>query len=83
MPVLVLCQLNRNTESNDNKVPGLSNLRESGSIEQDADIVMLLYREDYYTNLGQTAKSKSWAKDKKDQNQPPEPPKAPMSEEER
>ena len=83
VPVLVLCQLNRNTESNDNKVPGLSNLRESGSIEQDADIVMLLYREDYYTNLGQTAKSKSWAKDKKDQNQPPEPPKAPMSEEER
>lgn len=83
VPVLVLCQLNRNTESNDNKVPGLSNLRESGSIEQDADIVMLLYREDYYTNLGQTAKSKSWAKDKKDQNQPPEPPKAPMSDEER
>ena len=83
VPVLVLCQLNRNTESNDNKVPGLSNLRESGSIEQDADIVMLLYREDYYTNLGQTAKSKSWAKDKKDQNQPPEPPNAPMSDEER
>lgn len=83
VPVLVLCQLNRNTESNDNKVPGLSNLRESGSIEQDADIVMLLYREDYYTNLGQTAKSKSWAKDKKDQGQQQEAPKTPMTDEER
>ncbi len=80
VPVLVLCQLNRNTESNDNKVPGLSNLRESGSIEQDADIVMLMYREDYYTSLGQTAKSKSWAKDKP--GDPPAPKKA-LTDEER
>lgn len=83
VPVLVLCQLNRNTESNDNKVPGLSNLRESGSIEQDADIVMLMYREDYYTNLGQTAKKKSWAKDKGGDDQKPEAPKAPQTDEER
>ena len=84
VPVLVLCQLNRNTESNENKVPGLNNLRESGSIEQDADIVMLMYREDYYTNLGQTAKKGSWAKDKNNQGQQqPEPPKAPVSDEER
>lgn len=82
VPVLVLCQLNRNTESNDNKVPGLSNLRESGSIEQDADIVMLLYREDYYTNLGQTAKRKGFAKDG-GQNQAEAEPKKPMSDEER
>ena len=83
VPVLVLSQLNRNTEAGDNKVPQLSNLRESGAIEQDADIVMLLYREDYYTNLGQTAKSgKSWAKDKNDGQNPPAP-KAPMSDEER
>ena len=84
VPVLVLCQLNRNTESNDNKVPGLSNLRESGSIEQDADIVMLMYREDYYTALGQTAKSRSWAKDKPGQQQQPAPqPKPALTDEER
>ena len=82
VPVLVLCQLNRNTESNDNKVPGLANLRESGSIEQDADIVMLMYREDYYTNLGQTAKSKGWAKDKKGEQAAPAP-KQPLTDEER
>ena len=70
VPVLVLCQLNRHAESNENKVPELSNLRESGSIEQDADIVMLLYREDYYTSLGQKAKAKSWAKDKKGEEAP-------------
>lgn len=82
VPVLVLCQLNRNTESNDNKVPGLANLRESGSIEQDADIVMLMYREDYYTALGQTAKPKGWAKDKNAPGQQPQP-KPPVSDEER
>lgn len=82
VPVLVLCQLNRNTESNDNKVPGLANLRESGSIEQDADIVMLMYREDYYTNLGQTAKKSGWAKDKKGEAKD-NAPKPPLSAEER
>ena len=81
VPVLVLCQLNRHAESNENKVPELSNLRESGSIEQDADIVMLLYREDYYTSLGQKAKAKSWAKDKKGEEAPA--PKPVMSDEER
>ena len=85
VPVLVLCQLNRNTESGDNKIPQLSNLRESGSIEQDADIVMLLYREDYYTNLGQNVKpGKFGNKDKgMGQQQPPQQPKPPMSDEER
>ena len=82
VPVLVLCQLNRHAESNENKVPELSNLRESGSIEQDADIVMLLYREDYYTSLGQKAKSKSWAKDKKGGEEAPAP-KPQMTEEEK
>ena len=84
VPVLVLCQLNRGTETNDNKVPGLANLRESGSIEQDADIVMLMYREDYYTNLGQNAKSRGWAKDKgANPKEAPQAPKPPMSDEER
>lgn len=48
IPVVVICQLNRNPETRQDKKPQLSDLRESGSIEQDADIVILLYREDYY-----------------------------------
>ena len=63
LPVMALSQLSRQVEQRENKRPQLSDLRESGSIEQDADIVMFVYREEYYVNFAKPKEASASAGD--------------------
>ncbi len=61
VPVIAISQLNRSVDTREDHLPRMSDLRESGSLEQDADVVLLLYREDYY-DRGQNPSTENRAK---------------------
>ncbi len=68
IPIVVVCQLNRSVERREGNRPMLSDLRDSGDIEQDADVVMLLYSADYYKNKRTSVGSKKMSDLSSDEN---------------